>query len=198
MKNIKSYFKPKLLVFQLTLIGLLIWSHASVAQQGIYQILSQHKPYQEIVADVMTYFNCSNEDSIAANMVHHDNEYIAFKRWQHFAKNHILPTGYLASGMQEWNVYKDIKRTRSATWKSIGQTQLSQTPNGMSRTERIAFDPIDSNKLYLGIWGGGIWKTTNGGNSWIPIGDMLPSCNVGDICIDKRIHRSYISFVEAP
>ncbi|MBA3706946.1 MAG: T9SS type A sorting domain-containing protein, partial [Bacteroidetes bacterium] len=47
----------------------------------------------------------------------------------------------------------------------------------------IAFHPTDVNTFWVGA-DGGIWKTTNGGSSYTPVGDNLPWLRVSRICVD--------------
>jgi hypothetical protein len=35
------------------------------------------------------------------------------------------------------------------------------------RIQAIVSDPRDANIIYIGTTGGGIWRTTNGGESWV-------------------------------
>lgn len=63
------------------------------------------------------------------------------------------------------------------TWYSI-----FNSPN----TRPVEFDPTDKNVIYVGLLNnGGLWKTTNKGNSWNKI-ERLGSVNVPQIVIDKR------------
>ena len=50
----------------------------------------------------------------------------------------------------------------------------------------IAIDPSggDNLTLYIATANGGIWKTTNGGASWQPLTDFLPSSAVGAVGMD--------------
>jgi hypothetical protein len=50
----------------------------------------------------------------------------------------------------------------------------------------IAIDPSggDNRVMYIATANGGVWKTTNGGASWQPISDFLPSSAVGAVAID--------------
>ncbi len=57
---------------------------------------------------------------------------------------------------------------------------------GIGRVNCIAFHPKDSLTFYLGFGQGGIWKTTNGGNSYIPLGDNLPILRISSIAIDPN------------
>jgi hypothetical protein len=55
----------------------------------------------------------------------------------------------------------------------------------------IAVDPINPKIIYvgsagqLGHEGCGVWKTTNGGQTWVPISDSLPMLSIGAIAIDR-------------
>lgn len=44
--------------------------------------------------------------------------------------------------------------------------------------------PTQPNTLWIGSASGGIWKTTNGGTSWQPLDDFLPSLAIGCMAID--------------
>jgi photosystem II stability/assembly factor-like uncharacterized protein len=57
---------------------------------------------------------------------------------------------------------------------------------GIGRVNCIAFHPKDSLTFYIGFGQGGIWKTTNGGESYIPLGDNLPILRVSGITLDPN------------
>ncbi|MCA9757738.1 MAG: hypothetical protein KDA27_18195, partial [Candidatus Eisenbacteria bacterium] len=52
------------------------------------------------------------------------------------------------------------------------------------RVRTILTDPSNPNRLLIGSAGGGIWRTANGGVSWIPVDDFLPSLAVTSIVRD--------------
>ncbi|MFZ4058229.1 MAG: WD40/YVTN/BNR-like repeat-containing protein [Ferruginibacter sp.] len=52
--------------------------------------------------------------------------------------------------------------------------------NGQARMDRIAFHPTDANVFFVCSPSGGIYKTTDGGSIWEPIGNGLPN---GIACI---------------
>jgi len=54
------------------------------------------------------------------------------------------------------------------------------------RVVRLASDPRTDSVLYFAAPGGGVWNSTNGGGSWLPIADSLPSLEVCSIAIDSR------------
>jgi len=58
-------------------------------------------------------------------------------------------------------------------WNSVGPfgTLLSNNDVISGQTNAVAIDPRDVNILYLGASEGGLWKTRDGGNSWIALTD---------------------------
>src|SRR5262249_51492856 len=53
-----------------------------------------------------------------------------------------------------------------------GATPGSQASSG--RVTGVVADPSDPNVIYLTSAGGGAWKTTNGGHTWVPLFDSAP------------------------
>ncbi len=79
-------------------------------------------------------------------------------------------------------------RTRSQGWSPVGPTQVPAGVGmvGLGRVNNIAFHPTDPNTLFACASQGGIWKTTNRGQSWMPIGDNLPILRTTDLAIDPK------------
>jgi hypothetical protein len=48
----------------------------------------------------------------------------------------------------------------------------------------IAIDPKNANVIYVGGAQGGVWKTVNGGTSWVPLTDAQCSLAMGSIAVD--------------
>lgn len=72
--------------------------------------------------------------------------------------------------------------TSYGNWQPIGPFSLDA---GIGRVNRIAFHPTNANIIYAGTPQAGLWKTTNGGNSWTCISNFLPSLGISGIVIDK-------------
>jgi photosystem II stability/assembly factor-like uncharacterized protein len=62
-----------------------------------------------------------------------------------------------------------------------GQTPGLQPVSG--RISAIVADPRDANVIYLAAAGGGVWKTTDGGNSWTPLTDDQATLFMGAIAL---------------
>src|SRR5436309_3694968 len=71
----------------------------------------------------------------------------------------------------------------SLAWKSLGPGNLG------GRTRALVFDPADPRTLYAGGVDGGIWKTVDGGASWRPLDDLMPSLAVTALAIDSGDRR---------
>ncbi len=55
-----------------------------------------------------------------------------------------------------------------------------------ARINTVAANPDDENIIYAGFSEGGVFKTTNGGNTWIPIFDDQTLLSIGDIVLDPN------------
>jgi photosystem II stability/assembly factor-like uncharacterized protein len=77
---------------------------------------------------------------------------------------------------------------------SIGPTRI--TSGGLDAVGILfsgAIDPSDTNTIYVGSHGCGVWKTIDGGDSWIPVTDNLPTLEIGAIAIDpSNSSRIYV------
>jgi hypothetical protein len=69
-------------------------------------------------------------------------------------------------------------------WQSVGPTPIGDTPTVSDRTNTIAIDPTNTNNIYIGAATGGVWKSTDRGNSWTPLTDTQCSVAMGSIAID--------------
>jgi len=74
------------------------------------------------------------------------------------------------------------KRNGSKGSESLNLTWSEMGPDNLSgRTRAILVDKNNSSILYIGGAGGGIWKSTTSGSSWIPINDIAPNLAVSCI-----------------
>ena len=77
----------------------------------------------------------------------------------------------------------------SAAWTPDGPRPLQFVAGGTPWSRRatsIAVHPTDPNTVYLGTAGGGVWKTTDGGQTWTPLTDSQASLAIGAVAIDPN------------
>ncbi|MCB0819664.1 MAG: hypothetical protein KDC13_03505 [Bacteroidetes bacterium] len=69
--------------------------------------------------------------------------------------------------------------------------------NGIGRINCIAFHPANSQIFWVGVAQGGLWKTEDGGQNWIPLTDNLPLTRVSDIAVNpSNPDEIYISLCD--
>jgi len=125
-----------------------------------------------------------------------DGLYAKFKRWEYFMHQRTFPSGNFFRPdalINEFNRTK-TQRTNSNGIQSIGWTALgpftvptpidSNLSPGIGRANCIIEHPSDSNILFIGTACGGIWRSADGGQSWICSSDQLPSMSITDIAFN--------------
>jgi photosystem II stability/assembly factor-like uncharacterized protein len=120
-----------------------------------------------------------------------------FNRWANFMENRIDP----ASGTcfdpnilwKEKQAFLDLQRTKklrsgNSDWVSLGPNSpydINNVSTGrLGRVNSITIHPTDTNTIFLGTPDGGIWKTTNGGQTWATNTDQLDNLGISEIVIN--------------
>jgi hypothetical protein len=100
------------------------------------------------------------------------------ERMQHYrASTENIDQKLYLSGIraeyERWQRERDLLSTQAAAdepvWVSLGPT------NGAGKMGPFAFHPTIAGTFYAAAAGGGIWKTTDQGANWKPIGDSSAS-----------------------
>ena len=125
-----------------------------------------------------------------------------FDRWHYFYDQRVFPLSRFPEGarlqaFQQWKRMEAAARTGAnairatagaalGPWKPIGPQPVVVFGNYVvsGRVNSIAVDPRGNDVAYLGGADGGIWKTSDGGVSWIPLTDEQASLSTGAIAID--------------
>jgi PKD repeat protein len=78
-------------------------------------------------------------------------------------------------------------------WTNIGPTRANYAENGgtlnvtdSGRVNEIVTDPTNTNIIYVGFSGGGVWKSTDNGATWSAKTETLGSLSVGALEIDPN------------
>lgn len=122
------------------------------------------------------------------------------KRWRHYYEERAFPFGTIPadarrraladvmrrSPIQAQSV--DAEATTTSRWRSIGPTPVQtmwpwQVASG--RINTLAVSPVDSSLILAGSSSGGVWRSTNGGNTWVPVSDGHADLSIGVIAFSK-------------
>ena len=119
-----------------------------------------------------------------------------FKRWEWYWQQRTGPSGEFPSNLvecQEWEkIAKDAHQPLpghfkgTSNWTSLGPNSSANIA-GIGRINCIAFHPTNANTFWVGTPAGGMWKTTNGGNSWTTNTDDLPVLGVRWIAFSRAV-----------
>src|SRR6185436_3677959 len=82
----------------------------------------------------------------------------------------------------------DISPAAGGAWTPIGPLTL---PNGVGsstgptsgRVTSIAVDPTNANKVYVGTAQGGVWRSLDGGTTWVSIFDNAQTQAIGALAV---------------
>lgn len=72
------------------------------------------------------------------------------------------------------------KNVNSVQWEFAGPTNIG------GRVVDLEYDPSNPSIIYAGFATGGVFKSFDAGNTWLPIFDSLAVLTVGDIAIDQN------------
>lgn len=95
-----------------------------------------------------------------------------------------------------WQEYLEIKKNTRPTghqtrieavnsnWSSLGYSTTNSGTRIGGRVVCMAIDPNNSNNLWVGSAGGGMWKSTDAGSNWTNVTTNLPVLGVSSIIIN--------------
>ena len=125
-----------------------------------------------------------------------------FNRWAWNMEGQINPeTGELPAktAQQVYNEYQKLKpkqsKSTTADWKSMGPNSSGSGYAGVGRINCIAFHPIDNNTYWIGAPAGGLWVTTNDGNTWTCLTDNNNVLGISDIIIPSDYSTSKTIYI---
>lgn len=123
-----------------------------------------------------------------------------FKRWEYYWEQRVnRETGEFPSTtpwheLQQWKKkYGHIKNL--GNWQSLGSSSSAGGYAGLGRINCIAFHPTDNNTFWVGSPSGGIWKTENGGSSWVVLNDTNDVLGVSDIAVPHNYAASQTLYI---
>ncbi|PKP38144.1 MAG: hypothetical protein CVT98_05355, partial [Bacteroidetes bacterium HGW-Bacteroidetes-15] len=123
-----------------------------------------------------------------------------FKRWEWFWETRIdRKTGSFPNiNMLEKhrNFYINVKsKSDESNWVEMGPNSSDGGYAGIGRLNCVAFHPTDPNTFFVGAPSGGLWKTTNGGQSWEVLTDTLPVIGVSEVIVPNDYDTSKTLYI---
>lgn len=68
-------------------------------------------------------------------------------------------------------------------WKELGPAPITNG-NYTGRVSAIVCSPTDANRYFVAGADGGVWRTTDGGVTWTPLTDHMPTSAMGALALD--------------
>lgn len=115
-----------------------------------------------------------------------------FKRWEYIMQTRVDANGnfpqrgiLFTEKLKYAAAHPDaFAGSRSASWYPVGSADAPSSGGGVGRINALTFHPDDDHILFVATAGGGLWKSPDAGDSWIPLTDNIPVLSVGDVVID--------------
>lgn len=134
--------------------------------------------------------------------------YKPFKRWEWYWTPRVDAQGNFPKPAARWDAYQYTLTqnvpdhtsrknaqpsgngsgiglaTQSASWTCLGPFTSPGGYTGNGRLNTIGFHPTQAGNYYVGAPAGGLWHTTDDGQTWYTTTDLLPSLGVSAIVVD--------------
>ena len=68
-------------------------------------------------------------------------------------------------------------------WQELGPAPITNGPY-TGRVSAIVCSPTDANRYFVAGCDGGVWRTTDGGTTWTPLTDHMPTTAMGALALD--------------
>jgi photosystem II stability/assembly factor-like uncharacterized protein len=153
----------------------------------------------------------AHPEEMSTNRLHRDDEVVKFHRqlyrMQMENANDEIPINVHEKleafiKYDKENPHEVVKNFNNpdANWRSLGPnvepigtsfyevtepTNISKDKGGIGRINCIEFSIYDTKNIWVGTSTGGVWKTWNGGQTWVNISETLPIAEISDIAIDQ-------------
>lgn len=115
-----------------------------------------------------------------------------FKRWEWFLQSRVDKNGFFDK-TSLWRAWQEKKIRFSkgsiqnnSNWEELGPRNIpsgTSPSKGLGRINCIEVDPTNSDIIWVGSPSGGLWQSTDGGNSWTTNTDFLDGLGVSAILI---------------
>lgn len=146
-------------------------------------------------ANIAQTYKIDKNNSDKSNFLEYIKTTKQYKRAEWFNKERAYPNDTISVITFNRELTKELSKyskqlnknnyDSSKVWTSLGPIGVQNGNNIYSgRVRGLAIHPDNPEIVYIGAASGGLWKTIDGGDSWIDLSDKLPICTFGAIAID--------------
>lgn len=131
--------------------------------------------------------------------------YKQFKRWEYVAQLELDAQGVKISNFTLSSLARDYRRAErekqtesnnfGGAWVQLGPTYHNATSGwnpGVGRVTSIGIETTNTDHIIVGSPTGGVWKTTDGGSTWIPLTDDYTTVDVYSLEISPYNNQHYL------
>lgn len=173
----------------LSLALILVGSVANTQTLPDVDIPVTSRNYHEICKQLDAYF----QEEFELTTDCWDNDMVKYQRWKWWWRDRVNADGSFPELRDQWLESLKMRtghaqnRDNQPSWQHEGpKNNPSYGYWGMGRTKNVAFHPTNPNIMWVGTPDGGIWKTSDGGQTWDTQGDGLPYLPVSVILVDHQ------------
>lgn len=166
---------------------------AGLFGQDFTSILNFQQDFHTIVGEAEAYFEQKHPGVSLRSLVngeHRDGEFVKYMRWKSYWEKNLNPDGSIGDPSLYWREKRVSPRAENpfeaVEWTNISYLKFLGGQISLGRTTSMAFHPTDPKTFYVGAAIGGIWKTTDGGRNYAPLGDDLPFMAVSSIVVNQN------------
>lgn len=102
-----------------------------------------------------------------------------------------------AGGGRRWAIFENMRRASlarngngpAADWQPLGPNKMEEMGGRMISH---AFEPGNTQVIWAGSASGGLWLSENGGDSWRPMTDQIPSTGIGAVAVNPQNPESLL------
>ncbi|MBB6682730.1 T9SS type A sorting domain-containing protein [Aequorivita sp. 609] len=197
LKLTYNYLKTKKMRFKLLLLFTLLFSSLAIqAQEYLRMIDAGTYKVQDIIDSAEAHFEGKDKGR--------GTGYKQYKRWEYNALRMVQDDGYLASNadrlreLENWNAYvnstAENRMVLPDSWQEMGPDNWNATSGwnpGVGRITSVAIEEGNENHIIVGANTGGVWKTTDGAQTWTPLNDYFSNMKVYAVAMDPTDANTY-------
>lgn len=135
---------------------------------------------QETDEDELSRGSNETEAEEHENLSDRPDDAARFRRLQLQDEKGFIPSDGLAKAQQQTKRMNVAPRStiKPDSWSWLGPSNIG------GRIRSIVISPSNANNMWVGSVGGGIWRSTDGANSWQPVNDFMANLAVSTMAIN--------------